>query len=136
MIAVIRSSPGGPSAAQVEEQVITRAVALAALTGIAAIHALQAPEAFRDAGYLGALFIAAVVASLVLAAVLAHSGDPRVLDAAGMLAGVILLGYVLSRTTGLPGFTDDIGEWAEPLGLLSMVAEGLLLCLVTMRRRT
>ena len=42
---------------------------------------------------------------------------------------LLLIGYVLSRTSGLPGFTDDIGEWSEPLGLASLVFEGLLVCL-------
>jgi len=31
---------------------------------------------------------------------------------------------VLSRTTGLPNATDDIGNWTEPLGLASLVVEG------------
>jgi hypothetical protein len=35
-------------------------------------------------------------------------------------------GYVLSRTTGLPGATDDIGSWTEPLGLASLFVEGAL----------
>jgi len=30
---------------------------------------------------------------------------------------------VLSRTTGLPGTTGDIGNWSEPLGLASMLVE-------------
>ena len=29
----------------------------------------------------------------------------------------------------MPGFTDDVGEWSEPLGLASLVFEGLLVCL-------
>jgi hypothetical protein len=39
------------------------------------------------------------------------------------------VGYVLSRGPGLPGYTDDIGNWAEPLGVLSLVVEGVLLLL-------
>jgi hypothetical protein len=48
---------------------------------------------------------------------------------AGGLAGLILLGYVLSRSVGLPGFTEDIGEWSEAPGLASMVVETLLVFL-------
>ena len=33
-------------------------------------------------------------------------------------------GYVLSRTTGLPNATGDIGNWTEPLGLASLFVEG------------
>lgn len=113
----------------VVDEALTRGAAVASLAGIAAIHALQLPEAFRDAGYLGGLFVAAAVASVVLAAVIARMADSRAVDAAGALAGLILLGYLISRIFGLPSFTDDVGEWTEPLGLLSMVAEGLLICL-------
>ena len=108
------------------DQTITRAIAIAALAGIAVIHVLQLPDAFSEAGYLGALFVAAVVASVALAMLIARTGDPRAVEAAGALAGLILLGYLISRTVGLPAATDDVGEWTEPLGLVSMVAEGLL----------
>ena len=37
-----------------------------------------------------------------------------------------ILGYVLSRGPGLPGYTDDRGNWTEPLGLLSLAVEALL----------
>jgi hypothetical protein len=35
---------------------------------------------------------------------------------------------VISRCFGLPAFTDDIGNWTEPFGLLSMVVEDLVIC--------
>ena len=111
------------------DEAIARTVAIAALAAIALIHVLQLPGAFSDAGYLGALFVGAIVASVLLAAALAVDGDQRFVEAAGALAGLILIGYLVSRTTGLPAATDDVGEWAEPLGLASMVVEGLLVCM-------
>jgi hypothetical protein len=44
----------------------------------------------------------------------------------GVAAGPVL-GYLLSRGPGLPDYTDDIGNWAEPLGVISLVVEGILL---------
>jgi hypothetical protein len=44
--------------------------------------------------------------------------------AAAGLAGSAVIGYVLSRTTGLPNATGDIGNWTEPLGLASLFVEG------------
>jgi hypothetical protein len=40
----------------------------------------------------------------------------------------------------LPNYDDDIGNWAEPLGVISLVVEGILLIvaatvLATARRR-
>jgi hypothetical protein len=105
---------------------IARAVAIGGLVAVALIHVLQLPAALAAIGYLGGLFIAAVVACLVIAAALTRTSDDRAWAAAGSLTALILLGYILSRSVGLPGFTEDTGEWSEPLGLASMVAEGLL----------
>jgi len=105
---------------------VARAVAIGGLVAVALIHILQLPAALADAGYLGGLFIAAIIICLALAAALSCTSDDRVWAEAGGLAALILLGYVISRTVGLPGFTDDIGEWSERLGLASMIAEGLL----------
>jgi hypothetical protein len=47
----------------------------------------------------------------------------------GGAAGLTLLGFILTRTTGLPGFPDNVGNWEEPLGLASLWVEGLVLLL-------
>jgi hypothetical protein len=111
------------------DDAITRTAAIGSLVAIALIHVLQLPVAFAAIGYLGALFIAAIVACILVAAVMTRTSDDRVWVAAGGLAALILLAYVISRSIGLPGFTDDAGEWAEAPGLASMVVEGLLVCL-------
>ena len=49
-----------------------------------------------------------------------------------MTAGVAvapIVGFVLSRGPGLPNYSDDKGNWTEPLGIKSLVVEGLLLIL-------
>ena len=40
-----------------------------------------------------------------------------------------MLGFVLTRGPGLPDATDDRGNWGEPLGVASLVVEGLLIIL-------
>jgi hypothetical protein len=107
---------------------VARAVAGAGLAGIAVIHVLLLPDVFAAATYVGLLFIVAIVGCLVLAALLARTGDPRVWAAAGALSALVLLGYIISRTVGLPGFTGEIGEWSDSLGLVSMALEGLVIC--------
>ena len=107
---------------------VARAVGIVGLIGIALIHALQVPEAFEETTYLGVLFIGAILASLVLSAALTRTSDQRVWAAAGGLAAAIMVGYVLTRTSGLPDATLDVGNWTEPLGLASLIAEGLVLC--------
>jgi cytochrome bd-type quinol oxidase subunit 2 len=120
------------------DDAIARTVAIGALVAIAVIHVLQLPTAFAAIGYLGALFIAAVAGCLALAAVMTRTSDDRAWGAAGGLAALILLCYVISRSVGLPGFTGDTGEWSEAPGLVSMAVEGLLVLLtaaVLMTRR-
>ncbi|MDH6121365.1 hypothetical protein [Kitasatospora sp. GAS204B] len=46
--------------------------------------------------------------------------------AAGVALGP-LLGFILSRGPGLPDYSDDKGNWTEPLGLISVAVEGTLL---------
>jgi hypothetical protein len=113
----------------VVDDAIARVVAIGALVAIALIHVLQLPEAFAAIGYLGALFTAAAAACLVMAAVLTRTSDDLAWTAAGGLSALILCGYVLSRSVGLPGFTNDTGEWSEALGLASMVVETQLVLL-------
>jgi hypothetical protein len=41
-----------------------------------------------------------------------------------LVAAGAFAGYVISRTVGLPGLPVET-EWLEPLGVLSLVVEGL-----------
>ncbi len=77
--------------------------------------------------YKGYLFYALEIGG-VFAAILLIT--PRAATAGWVLAlGVAVgpvSGYILSRSIGLPGYSDDIGNWFEPLGVASLVVEGLL----------
>jgi hypothetical protein len=110
------------------DDAVSRTATIAGLTGVALIHVLQLPDAFSETFYLGLLFVGAVVAAVLVAAALTRTSGRRVWTAAFALPALILLGYLLSRTTGLPDATNDVGEWDEPLGLASMVAETLVVC--------
>ena len=39
----------------------------------------------------------------------------------------MIVGFTINRTVGMPGATGDIGNWLEPLGLLSLVVEVFVL---------
>jgi hypothetical protein len=109
---------------------ITRTVGIVGLCGMALIHAIDAPGHFGGADtYVGFMYIALIIASLGLAGGLIRSGDKRIWVAAGGLTVSVIVGYVLSRTTGLPASSDDIGNWGEPLGIASLFVEGSLLAL-------
>jgi len=69
-------------------------------------------------------YVALMAATIVVAGALLHHPDRRAFTAAALVALFPLVGYILSRTTGLPGADDDIGNWTDPLGLASLWVEG------------
>jgi hypothetical protein len=111
---------------------------------VAAIHVVDqgGVTVTREPYYVGVAYhvleIAAVVTAVLLLVGLVRPGW---LLAAGVAVGP-LLGYILSRGPGLPDYSDDIGNWTEPLGLVSLAVEGALLLLSvplfmrSLRRRT
>jgi hypothetical protein len=101
---------------------LRRAVA-AALAGTGVLHLALAPEYLSEQAYVGALFIVGGVVALVLAAITWLREDARALAAGAAVAGGMAVGFVLSRTTGLPGFHES--EW-EASGLLSLLLEGFV----------
>ena len=108
---------------------IARAIAAVGLAGIGLIHLLDVPGKLEETPYLGWMYIGLIAASLGLAGLLVYTSDRRVWAATAALASAVLVGYSLSRTTGLPNATDDIGNWTEPLGLASLFVEGSLVAL-------
>ncbi len=113
---------------------VRRAVAAMLLLGIALIHVIDVKDKFDEVPYIGVLFIALIASSLILAELLARSDDPMVWLAAAALAGATILGYVMSRTTGLPGEGGaEIGNWWESLGLASLFVEAGVVLLAAMR---
>ena len=110
---------------------VVRVVGLVGCLAVAAIHVIDQGGVPGSKGpeYVQILYYVLEVAGVVAAALLLakRPGLGWVL-ALGVAAGPIL-GYVLSRGPGLPDYTDDIGNWAEPLGISSLVAEGILLIL-------
>jgi hypothetical protein len=108
---------------------IARAVAVIGLAGVALIHVLDAPGTFSASPYKGWLYVALIVGCLGAAAALMRDDDPRAWTAAGLLSLGAALAFVVSRTIGLPQGADDIGNWAEPLGLSSLFVEGCVVAL-------
>lgn len=109
--------------------VLTRGLGIVGLLGVALIHTLDAVPTFAQLPYKGWLYVALIV-SCIGAAVLLLVRASRVAWAAVacLVAGAILM-YVYSRTVGLPGAGDDIGNWSEPLGLAALFVEGSVLLL-------
>ena len=89
---------------------------------IGLIHVIDAKDSFNDAAYKGWLFYANGVAALFAAAGIyrKHSWGWNL----GLgVAVASFLGYVISRTVGLPFIPAEPQAWFEPLGVASVIVE-------------
>jgi hypothetical protein len=108
---------------------IARAVAIAGLGSIALIHLLDLPGKFTETPYMAWMYLGLIAGCVLLAGALWRSSDSRIWAAAVVLPLSVVVGFTLSRTTGLPQATGDIGNWTESLGLASLFVEGALAAL-------
>jgi hypothetical protein len=108
-----------------------RAVAIVGLAGVGLIHLLDAHDTFLATPYKGWLYVALIAGSAATAMRLMWKADAIAWTAATLLPLGAFAAFVYSRTVGLPGGADDIGNWWEPLGLASLFVEGLLIALST-----
>ena len=108
---------------------IAGAIAVVGLGGVALIHLLDARGTFEDQAYKGWLYVGLITGCALAAGALIRTSDSRAWLAAAALPLGAMTGYVVSRTIGLPGGADDIGNWGEPLGIASLFVEGSLAAL-------
>ena len=100
-------------------------IVLIVVTGV--IHFLDAPDTFSEATYKGILFSLNGIGAFV-AAFGIFRGKSWGWLLGLLIAGGAFAGYVISRTVGLPGLPVE-SEWLEPLGVLSLVVEGIYVLL-------
>lgn len=107
------------------------------LLAVALVHLIDGPGSLTDQFYVGALELALAVACVPLAVLLLTRPVPLFWHAAGALCTAALLVYIASRTVGLPGSTDDIGNWFQTLGVLNVLFEAAVIALAALavRRR-
>lgn len=101
------------------------------ITGL--IHVVEAGEGFEEAAYKGWLFCANGLGALAAA----YGIFQRKCWGWGLgfvIAAGSIAGYVLSRTVGLPGIPAEPDEWLEPLGVASLLAEGLFVAIVLVKK--
>lgn len=95
----------------------------AGLVAVAVVHLVDGPGSLSDQFYVGALELALAAACVPLAILLLTRPVRLFWHAAGALCTAALLVYLASRTVGLPGSTDDIGNWLQTLGVLNVALE-------------
>lgn len=98
----------------------TRRLAAGSLGIVGLIHLILAPEYFSEKAYIGVLFVLGAIVLCAFALRLWRGDDvPSWLLGALTMAGMGI-GFVLSRTIGLPGFHES--EW-ELSGVVCLLLE-------------
>jgi hypothetical protein len=100
------------------------------------IHLINSPGDLEEGAYTGVLYLLNFVGALA-AAVGIYRGRGWGWALGFLVAAGAFVGYVISRTVGLPGLPVE-EEWLEPLGVLSLLVEALFvgLCLAIFARPT
>ena len=106
------------------------AIILILATGI--LHYVTAAEEYSEARYMGVLFLANFLGSLISA-----FGISRRKLGWGWILGVVIaagsiVGYIQSRTAGMPGM--EVEEWYDPIGVPALIAEALFLLVFVLAR--
>lgn len=123
-----------------ESRLLRRGAALIGLLSIAAIHLLLVNGDMHEVPWVAVADVVLIVACLALAEALIRSDSLLVWLATGAFAGGTAFGFCMSRMVGLPGdHGRDLTNWLEPAGMVSLLAEGVVVIIVLARladRRT
>jgi hypothetical protein len=113
---------------------VRRATAALLCLSVSVIHVIDQGgiPGSKTPSYVGATYYLLEIAGVVAALLLIQSSSVfGWLLSVGVAAGPIV-GYILSRGPGLPNYTDDKGNWNEPIGVVSLIVEGFLFLLSIM----
>ncbi|MDX6367116.1 MAG: hypothetical protein QOK30_2192 [Nocardioidaceae bacterium] len=105
---------------------LTRAVGAVALAAVAVIHLVDLPGTMSETPLIGYGYYLLVGVALLGAFLLVTVPDRWVWGLVDLTAFGAVVGYVLSRTTGLPTDSLDIGNWNCSLGIAAISTETLV----------
>jgi hypothetical protein len=120
MIATSAPTVASPASTRAVRIVLAGAAAVAALAHVPVIgpHLDEAP-------YMGVLFVVLTAACAFLAVAALVRGGRAVYLLTVLTCGLAVLGYVATRLVAFPMLADDVGNWLEPLGVVSIVSESI-----------
>ena len=131
MIATSAPAVVSPASTRAVRIVLAGAAAVAAIAHVPVI----APH-LDEAPYMGVLFVVLTAACAFLALAALVRGGRVVYALTVLTCGLAVLGYVATRLVAFPMLADDVGNWLEPLGVVSIVSESIAVgaALVGLRR--
>jgi hypothetical protein len=112
---------------------LARAAGAIALAAVAVIHVLDLPSTITATPLIGYGYLLLIGVAVAAAGMLMTVPGPRIWALADLVAAGAIGAYVLSRTTGLPTDTLDIGNWNCALGIAALSTETLIVLLASWR---
>lgn len=109
---------------------------VAAILVAAVAHMPVIAPHLEEAPYMGMLFIGLTAVCLGLGAAIATAEPKWAYSAAAVVCGAAVLAYAATRLVAFPQLADDVGNWFEPLGVISVISESAVVAfaLLAMRR--
>jgi hypothetical protein len=91
------------------------------------IHLVEAPDHFDDVPYIGWIFLVLVLGTLV--SIIGIDQEARWGWQLGVvLSGISFVAFIISRTLGLPAYSDAVGDW-DQMGIFALFVEALFIAL-------
>ncbi len=85
-----------------------------------------------EAPYMGVLFILLTIACFAIGIAVAVTDHPAAYAAASAVCGAAVIGYIATRLVAFPQLADDVGNWFEPLGVVSVLTESMVVVLAAL----
>jgi hypothetical protein len=124
-----------PGPDRIPTDYLSRAAGAIALAAVAIIHVVDLPGTLQVTPLIGYGYFLLIGAALATAAMLMTVPGPGAWALGDLVAAGAILAYVLSRTTGLPTDTLDVGNWNCALGIAAVSTETLIVLLASWRMR-
>ena len=110
---------------------------LASATAAAALaHLPEIAPHLKQAPYLGEEFIVLTAACLLLGAAALVCDSAAIYALTILTCALAIAGYLATRLIPFPLLQDDVGNWREPLGVVSILAEGFAVLTAIIALRT
>ncbi|GAA1261616.1 hypothetical protein [Oryzihumus leptocrescens] len=100
-------------------------LAPAALVAAAAHVPVIGPH-LTEAPYMGVLFVVLTAACVALAVAAMVRDTMAVYALAALTCTLAIVGYIATRLVAFPMLADDVGNWFEPMGVLSVGSEAIV----------
>lgn len=91
----------------------------------AAAHLPVLAEHLRAAPYLGVEFVVLIVGCASISVAVLICDSAALYSAAALACLLAITGYLATRMVAFPELSDDVGNWFEPMGVVSVSAEAV-----------